>query len=114
MKKTHPVSFVILEVRIYGLAELEHLINTQLSSYTHKSRKVNEPTHHAPKVLIRSFISFDVVLRYGRSERINSTDAAKEHTLMKRITSAIIGYFGPKRTVQRATAVFWRFLNFKF
>ena len=77
--------------------------------------KVKEPTHHVPKILIRSFISFYVVLQYGRLERLNSIDVEIEHTLMKRIISAIIGYLGAKRTVQRATAVFcWRFFNFQF
>lgn len=85
------------------MAELEHLKHPLIER---RGQKVNKPTYHAPKILVRSFISIYVVLRYGRSEKINGIDAEKEHTLMKRITSAIIGYLGAKRTVQRATAVF--------
>ena len=44
--------------------------------------------------------------------RKNSLDAANEHTLMKRITSAIIGYLGTKRTDQRATEVFYEIFKF--
>ena len=67
-KKMHPVSFVILEVRIYGLAKLKHLKYSFIKLHT--SQKANEPTHHVPKILISSLISFQVVLRYRWLERI--------------------------------------------